>query len=88
MLGEIMATIGTDDPDKVRATLEQWGKEGRYKGATGVVLLDENGDRANPNFLLWGVTSKNGTLTYIEVGYYDYDKDTITFTQEGQQYFK
>jgi len=46
------------------------------------VLLDENGDRANPNFLLWGVTSKNGILTYIEVGYYDYDKDTIIFTQE------
>jgi amino acid/amide ABC transporter substrate-binding protein, HAAT family (TC 3.A.1.4.-) len=87
MLGEIMATIGTDDPDKVRATLEQWGKEGRYKGATGVVLLDENGDRANPNFLLWGVTIKDGKPTYIEVGYYDYDKDKIEFTEEGRQYF-
>lgn len=87
MLGEIMASIGTDDPDKVRATLEQWGREGRYKGATGVVILDENGDRANPNFLLWGVTIKNGTSTYIEVGYYDYDKDSIEFTPEGKQYF-
>jgi len=87
MLGEIMATIGTDDPDKVRATLEQWGKEGRYKGATGVVLLDENGDRANPNFVLWGVAVKDGKPTYIEVGYYDYDKDKIEFTTEGKQYF-
>ncbi|AET32762.1 ABC transporter substrate-binding protein [Pyrobaculum ferrireducens] len=87
MLGEIIATIGTDDPDKVRATLEQWGKQGTYKGATGVVLLDENGDRANPNFLLWGVAMKDGKPTYIEVGYYNYDKDTIEFTPEGKQYF-
>jgi len=87
MLGEIMATIGTDDPDKVRATLGQWDKEGRYKGATGVVLLDENGDRANPNFVLWGVAIKDGKPTYIEVGYYDYDKDEIEFTTEGKQYF-
>ncbi|MEM4765196.1 MAG: ABC transporter substrate-binding protein, partial [Pyrobaculum sp.] len=87
MLGEIMATIGTDDPDKVRATLEQWGKQGTYKGATGVVLLDENGDRANPNFLLWGVAVKDGKPTYIEVGYYDYDKDAIQLTEEGKQYF-
>jgi len=37
MLGEIMATVGTDsDPDKLRATLEQWGKEGRHKTATGM----------------------------------------------------
>ncbi|AFA38461.1 ABC-type branched-chain amino acid transport systems, periplasmic component [Pyrobaculum oguniense TE7] len=87
MLGEIMATIGTDDPDKVRATLEQWGKEGRYKGATGTVLLDENGDRANPSFILWGVTVKNGKPQYIDIGFYNYDKDTIEFTQEGKQYF-
>ncbi|MFN3804242.1 MAG: ABC transporter substrate-binding protein [Pyrobaculum sp.] len=86
MLGEIMATIGTDDPDKVRATLEQWGKEGRYKGATGVVLLDENGDRANPNFVLWGVAVRDGKPTYIEVGYYNYDKDTIEFTEVGRQF--
>lgn len=88
MLGEIMATIGTDDPDKVRATLEQWGREGRYRGATGVVLLDENGDRANPNFLLWGVALKNGTAAYIEVGYYNFDNDSIVFTTEGRQYFR
>lgn len=88
MLGEIMATVGTDsDPDTLRATLEQWGKEGRYKGATGVVLLDQNGDRANPNFVLWGVTIKDGKPTYIEVGYYDYDKDKIELTTEGKQYF-
>ncbi len=88
MLGEIMAAVGTDsDPDKLRATLEQWGKEGQYRGAAGVVLLDENGDRANPNFLIWGVSLKDGKPTYIEVGYYDYDKDQIIFTEEGKQYF-
>ncbi|HII47590.1 ABC transporter substrate-binding protein [Pyrobaculum aerophilum] len=87
MLGEIMATIGTDDPDKVRATLEQWGKQGTYKGATGVVLLDENGDRANPSFILWSVAIKDGKPTYIDVGYYNYDKDSIEFTEEGKQYF-
>lgn len=82
-----MATIGTDDPDEVRAALEQWGEQGTYKGATGVVLLDENGDRANPNFLLWGVAIKDGKPTHIEVGYYNYDKDTIEFTPEGKQNF-
>jgi branched-chain amino acid transport system substrate-binding protein len=51
------------------------------------VLLDENGDRANPNFVLWGVSLKDGKSTYIEVVYYDYDKDQIIFTEEGQQYF-
>jgi amino acid/amide ABC transporter substrate-binding protein, HAAT family (TC 3.A.1.4.-) len=51
------------------------------------VLLDQNGDRANPNFVLWGVTIKDGKPTYIEVGYYDYDKDKIEFTTEGKQYF-
>jgi branched-chain amino acid transport system substrate-binding protein len=87
MLGEIMAAVGTDsDPDKLRATLEQWGREGRYRGATGVVLLDENGDRANPKFLIWGVAIKDGKPTYIEVGYYDYDRDQIVFTEEGKQY--
>lgn len=88
MLAQIMATIGTDDPDKVRATLEQWGKEGRYRGVTGVVLLDENGDRANPNFLYWSVVFKNGTPQYIYAGYYNYDKDTIEVTQEGSNVFK
>ncbi len=87
MLGEIMASIGTDDPERVRATLEKWGREGAYKGATGVVLLDENGDRANPNFILWGVELRDGNAVYIEVGYYDYDKDAIEFTQEGRRYF-
>jgi len=88
MLGEIMATVGTDsDPDKLRATLEQWGKEGRYKGATGVMLLDQKGDRSNHNFVLWGVAIKDGKPTYIEVGYYDYDKDKIEFTTESKQYF-
>lgn len=83
-----MAAVGTDgDPDKLRATPGQWGKEGRYKGATGVVLLDQNGDRANPIFVLWGVAVKDGKPTYIEVGYYDYDKDKIEFTTEGKQYF-
>lgn len=67
-----MATIGTDDPDKVRATLEQWGKEGRNKGATGTVLLDEN-----------GATLMNGKPQYIDIGFYNYDKDTIEFTQRA-----
>jgi branched-chain amino acid transport system substrate-binding protein len=46
-----------------------------------------SGDRANPNFLIWGVAIKDGKPTYIEVGYCDYDRDQIIFTEEGKQYF-
>jgi branched-chain amino acid transport system substrate-binding protein len=40
-----------------------------------------------PNFLIWGVSLKDGEPTYIEVGYYDYDENQIIFTEEVKQYF-
>ncbi|MFN3805495.1 MAG: ABC transporter substrate-binding protein, partial [Pyrobaculum sp.] len=60
MIMQIICQLGSADPDKVRATLEQWGKDGKYTGVTGKVFLDENGDRAYPNYLIYGVVITDG----------------------------
>ncbi len=70
MLMQIVCSIGTDDPVKVRETLEQWGKEGKYEGATGKVYLDAAGDRAYPNYIIWGVALEGGTPKYVDAAYY------------------
>jgi branched-chain amino acid transport system substrate-binding protein len=70
MLAQIVCSIGTDDPVKVRETLEQWSKEGKYQGATGKVYLDAAGDRAYPNYVIWGVALEGGTPKYIDAAYY------------------
>jgi ABC-type branched-subunit amino acid transport system substrate-binding protein len=70
MLMQIVCAIGTDDPVKVRQTLEQWGKEGRYQGVTGRVYLDAAGDRAYPNYVIWGVVLEGGPPKYVDAAYY------------------
>jgi hypothetical protein len=67
---QIVCTIGTDDPVKVKETLEQWSKEGKYQGATGKVYLDAAGDRAYPNYVVWGVVLEGGTPKYVDAAYY------------------
>lgn len=39
-----------------------------YSGATGIISLNENGDRANGSFDYWGVEDVNGVLQYVFVG--------------------
>ena len=70
MLAQIICNLGTDDPERVRAELERWGREGRYTGVTGAVYLDENGDRAFPNYIIWGVKAVEGKPRYVDAGYY------------------
>jgi len=70
MLMKIVCELGTDNPDKVKATLEQWGRDGVYVGVTGRVYLDEYGDRAYPNYVIWGVVIEGGQPKYIDAGYY------------------
>ena len=88
MLMQIVCAIGTDDPVKVRETLEQWGREGRYQGVTGRVYLDENGDRAYPNYIIWGVVLEGGTPKYIDAAYYYGTERKITVFDQGKPLFQ
>lgn len=88
ILMKIICELGTDNPDSVKAALEQWGKEGRYKGVTGTVYLNEYGDRAYPNYLIYGVVTDGGKPKYINAAYYTGADRKITIYPEGQQLFK
>ncbi|ABL87770.1 amino acid/amide ABC transporter substrate-binding protein, HAAT family [Pyrobaculum islandicum DSM 4184] len=88
MLMQIICKTGTDDPEKVRATLEQWGKEGTYQGATGKVYLDQAGDRAYPNYVIWGVAIVNGTAKYVDAAYYYGAERRITIFDQGKSLFQ
>lgn len=39
-----------------------------YSGATGVITLNDNGDRASGSYDYWGVENVNGVLQYVFVG--------------------
>jgi len=88
MLMQIVCSIGTDDPEKVKAALEQWGKEGRYQGATGKVYLDSAGDRAYPNYVIWGVALEGDTPKYIDAGYYYGTDRKIAVFDQGKPLFQ
>jgi len=88
ILMKIVCELGTDDPDKVKATLEQWGKEGKYVGVTGKVYLDEYGDRAYPNYVIWGVVIEGGQPKYIDAGYYYGTDRKIVVYDQGKPLFQ
>jgi len=88
ILMQIVCAIGTDDPVKVRQTLEQWGKEGRYQGVTGKVYLDEAGDRAYPNYVIWGVVLEDGTPKYVDAAFYHFAERKITIYDQGKPLFQ
>jgi len=88
ILMKIVCELGTDDPDKVKATLEQWAREGRYAGVTGKVYLDEYGDRAYPNYVIWGVIAEGGQPKYIDAGYYYGTDRKITVYDQGKYLFQ
>lgn len=88
LLMQIVCSIGTDDPEKVKAALEQWSKEGRYQGATGKVYLDAAGDRAYPNYVIWGVVLEGGTPKYVDAAYYYGTDRKITVFDQGKPLFQ
>ncbi|ACB40507.1 Extracellular ligand-binding receptor [Pyrobaculum neutrophilum V24Sta] len=88
MLMQIICKTGTDDPEKVRAALEQWGRDGTYQGATGKVYLDQAGDRAYPNYVIWGVAVVNGTAKYVDAAYYYGTERKITIFDQGKSLFR
>jgi len=88
MLMKIVCELGTDDPDRVKATLEQWAKEGKYAGVTGKVYLDEYGDRAYPNYVIWGVVIEGGQAKYIDAGYYYGTDRKIVVYDQGRPLFQ
>lgn len=88
MLMQIACQLGTDDSDKVKATLEQWGRQGTYQGVTGKVYLDEAGDRAYPNYVIWGVALEGGQPKYVDAAYYYGTDRKITIFDQGKQFFQ
>lgn len=50
--------------------LQTWfyNSSNSFEGATGVIELDANGDRANGTFDFWGLQNNNGTYEWIFVG--------------------
>ncbi|MFN7105727.1 MAG: ABC transporter substrate-binding protein, partial [Pyrobaculum sp.] len=88
MLMQIICQLGSTDPDKVRAALEQWGKDGKYTGVTGKVFLDEKGDRAYPNYLIYGVVATDGRAEYVNAAYYYGTERKISLFKEGEPLFK
>jgi len=88
LLMQIVCNIGADDPVKVKEALEQWGKEGRYQGVTGRVYLNEAGDRAYPNYVIWGVTLEGGTPKYVDAAYYYGAERKIEIFEQGRQLFQ
>ncbi|MFN7106576.1 MAG: ABC transporter substrate-binding protein, partial [Pyrobaculum sp.] len=88
LLATIVCQLGTTDPEKVRAALEQWGRDGKYTGVTGKVYLNENGDRAFPNYLIWGVVVEGGSVKYIDAGYYYGAERKLNKYPQGEALFK
>ncbi|AET32698.1 ABC transporter substrate-binding protein [Pyrobaculum ferrireducens] len=88
ILMQIVCKLGTDEPDKVRAALEQWGKEGTYQGVTGKVYLDAAGDRAYPNYVVWGVVIEGGQPKYIDAAYYYGTDRKIVIFDQGKPLFQ
>jgi len=88
ILMKIVCQLGTDDPDKVKATLEQWGRNGTYVGVTGRVYLDEYGDRAYTNYVIWGVVVEGGQPKYIDAGYYYGTDRKIVVYDQGKPLFQ
>ncbi len=88
LLATIVCQLDTTDPEKVRTALEQWGREGKYTGVTGTVYLNENGDRAFPNYRIWGVVVEGERVKYINAGYYYGAERKLIKYPEGEALFK
>ena len=52
----------------------------QYFGANGHIVLNEAGDRAYANYLLWEIVKTDGGYEWQLTGKYDYESDTVTWS--------
>ncbi|MCW3978498.1 MAG: ABC transporter substrate-binding protein [Candidatus Bathyarchaeota archaeon] len=52
-----------------------------YKGASGLCLLDENGDRLSVDYGFWGYFEANGTYKCLRCGTYSYESDGVEWDE-------
>jgi len=53
-----------------------------YNGATGAIILDENGDRDAVDYALWGYFEVDGELRCLRCGLYNCTTDSVTWDEE------
>jgi branched-chain amino acid transport system substrate-binding protein len=53
---------------------------GNYFGATGVITLNEGGDRASADYELWEIAIKDGKPTWTSTGTYVFATDSVSWT--------
>jgi len=52
----------------------------QYYGANGHIVLNEAGDRAYANYLLWEIVKTDGEYEWERTGMYDYETDTMKWS--------
>lgn len=71
MLMQAICQIGADDPDKIRAVLEQWGREGTYAGLTGKVFFNQYNDRTYVTWDVYSLRASDGKIERSIIARYD-----------------
>ncbi|MCC5998948.1 MAG: hypothetical protein LM573_07700, partial [Thermofilum sp.] len=51
-----------------------------YNGVTGLLTLDQNGDRATGDYAIWQIVKTSTGYDWQLVGWYDSATDTATFS--------
>jgi len=67
---------GSSETEAVRSAMEDLVQD--YKGASGVITFDANGDREGADYDIWIYGRVDGEPIYIKFGHYDLETDTIT----------
>jgi len=72
-----LATVGNYDSMKVKDILPQVADH--YTGASGAITLNENGDLAAADYLLWRPVKTDGAVEWEVVGLYDHITEEVTW---------
>lgn len=74
-----LANVGKYDSMKVKTMLPQVAE--RYFGATGNIVLNENGDLAVADYTLWRPVKTGDVVEWKEVGIYYYATDSVEWKE-------
>jgi len=74
-----LAAVNEYDAMKVKEVLPQVAAS--YFGATGNIVLNENGDLAVADYSLWRPVKTDGTVEWVEVGVYYYATDSVEWRE-------
>jgi hypothetical protein len=68
---------GTTEPSDIKNVLQ--GVAGAFEGASGICVLDDNGDRKLSNYHIWGYLTKNRKYYNEKLGFFEGKTNKITW---------